>query len=126
MIKDDYIEKCKNCTLKHLSAALLLCDDTDYSPILRAAYFSGNLSHAENHIVKIDETLAANIRDIRLSTGVEALLENKEWDTQSTKTGLAQIIQAVYSFEPKNEPKKAINVPKIEQKSKKHCNCGHK
>ena len=55
MITDQDAEACKQCTLKHLSTALVTLTDDDTPDILKKVYFCGNLSHAANHFVKLNE-----------------------------------------------------------------------
>ena len=65
-IHDPNAEKCRACTLKHLSTVLVYLDDTDTDPILKAAYVVGNLAHAANHFLQYDITISDEIRALRL------------------------------------------------------------
>lgn len=73
MIYDQDAEVCKQCTLKHLTTALVTLNTEEMPDILKRVYFCGNLSHAGNHFVKLDETLAEKIRALRIDAQDDSL-----------------------------------------------------
>ena len=62
----DTAEKCKGCTIKHLSDVLVWLQEEDKPEIVRNAYISGNLSHAANHFIHYSPEIADAIRQLRL------------------------------------------------------------
>ena len=63
---DNDAEKCRGCTIKHLSEVLVALGDTDTSELIRNAYICGNLAHAANHFVHYSPKIAEKIRELRL------------------------------------------------------------
>lgn len=82
----DNVETCKACALKHLSDALVWLEDKDAQQAVRAAYISGNLSHASGHLLKLSEPLANDCREIRLD-----LFNNSFEQTTDTNAAMGRI-----------------------------------
>lgn len=87
-------EKCRACTIKHLSAALAALEDDDK---LAPAYYCGNLVHAANHFMQYDQTISAQIRQLRLDSQDERLAYTL--DKSVIKERLSSLIQAVKDFQ---------------------------
>ena len=87
-------EKCRACTVKHLSAALTALDDSDE---LRGAYFCGNLVHAANHFMRYSQFIADKIRKLRLEAQDEQLQFIQPID--NIRDQLKALINEVTSFE---------------------------
>lgn len=123
MVSDPYAEACKQCTLKHLSTAVVCLTDEDLPDILKRVYFCGNLSHAANHFVKLDEAIAETMRALR----IDAQDDRLEFilDMQDIKNRLVAIIEQVSSFiPPEPEQPKPLPMPTSEGAPKKRgCPC---
>lgn len=65
---NDNAEKCRGCTIKHLSEVLVALKDTDTNEVIRNAYICGNLAHAANHFMHYSPAIADNIRTLRLDS----------------------------------------------------------
>ena len=65
---DNDVEKCRGCTIKHLSDVVVSLRDTDLTPVIHNAYMCGNLAHAANHFVKYSAEIADQIRTLRLDS----------------------------------------------------------
>lgn len=98
MIIDDQTETCRQCTLKHLSTALVALTDDTLSDIQKRVYFCGNLSHAANHFVHIDETLAEAVRALR----IDAQNDRLEFimPIQDIEQRLTTVIEQISKFDP--------------------------
>lgn len=102
MVIDAKTEDCRQCTLKHLSTALVTLADEDIPDILKRIYFCGHLSHAANHFVHISEDLAEEIRVLRLDAQNDRLEFLLRTDVMQTK--LTRIINSIASYQPPAEP----------------------
>lgn len=110
MIYDFDAETCKQCTMKHLSTALTVVDDSEMPEMLRRVYFCGNLSHAANHLVHLSEQLAEDVRGLRIDAQDDGL--NFKMDVSAIKERLLVIINDVSEIktqppEPPEQPKTA-------------------
>lgn len=101
---DLHTEKCRACTLKHLSAALTALDDVEDS--MAPAYYCGNLVHAANHFLRYDQQISNQIRQLRLDSQDEYL--NYRLPLDEIKSRLKNLIQVVVDFK---EPVKTDNPP---------------
>ena len=118
---DQNTEKCRACTVKHLSAALTALDDESE---LKGAYFCGNLVHAANHFMHYSQELANEMRQLRLSAQNESL--SFILPTEEIRAKLAAIIKQVTEFvEPKNNPEVRIIPIQVSQPSS-GCPCRNK
>lgn len=118
---DQNTEKCKACTVKHLSAALTALDDES---ALKGAYFCGNLVHAANHFMHYSQVLADEMRQLRLAAQDESLSFTKPLSDIRTK--LEGLIKKVTEFvEPSNNPEVKITPIQPSQHSS-GCPCRNK
>jgi len=98
MVIDAKTEDCRQCTLKHLSTALVTLADEDIPDILKRVYFCGHLSHAANHFVHISEDLAEEIRVLRLDAQNDRLEFLLAPDVMQTR--LTGIINSITTYQP--------------------------
>lgn len=105
MINND-AEKCRGCTIKHLSEALVGASLSKPLTKLDIAYICGNLGHAANHFVHFSPELAACIRTLRLDSINDDL--TLAIDQSVLVTRLEQLIDAIASW--KEPPPEAIPI----------------
>jgi len=124
VIEDKDVEVCRQCTLKHLSTAMVSLTDEDIPNILKQVYFCGNLAHAANHFVKIDEKIAEDIRALRIDAQDDRL--NFTMDIEQIKERLIAVIEAVTTYQPP-EPEKVEEPPEEKKEApvvqKRGCPC---
>lgn len=99
MVNDFDAEKCKQCTMKHLSTAVAVLRDDGLPDMLRRVYFCGNLSHAANHLVHLDEQLAEDVRGVRIDAQDDGL--NFKLTPEEITQRLMAIIDDVSKLEVK-------------------------
>lgn len=116
MIIDHDTEKCRACTVKHLSAALVALEGTE---LLDRADFAGNLGHAANHFMWYSADIAAQIRQLRLDAQDEKL--NYALSAEDIRTRLGELLKAVTDFE---EPVEAPVAVPVVQAAPKASGCG--
>ena len=105
---NDTAEKCRGCTLKHLTTVLAWLDDTDHPPVLRGAYICGNLAHAANHFIHYDKMIASKIRMLRIE-GVNNDL-SLNLDTETFKKRVEDLIENVASYVEPVEPPVVVSI----------------
>lgn len=93
MVIDFDAEACRQCTLKHLSTAIATLTDAEMPSVLRQVYFCGNLSHAANHLIHLDEQLAEDVRVVRLDAQDDSL--NFKLGTEEITNRLLAIIEKI-------------------------------
>ena len=102
ILTDNAIEACRQCTLKHLATALVCLTDEDSPDILRRMYFCGNLAHAANHFLHVDEKISEDIRQLRLDAQNDEL--QFTLDPTIIKERLAAVTSAVTAYTPPPPP----------------------
>lgn len=111
MIYDNDAEVCRQCTLKHLTTAMVSLVDEDPPEILRKVYFNGNLSHAANHFVKLNEVVAEEMRALRIDAQDDRL--GFKLPIADIKERLLGIIEKVTNFDPPKPQESAKAVVKL-------------
>jgi len=110
MIRDT-AEKCKACTLKHLSEAYtILISDDDIDTTIKGAHIYGNLLHAANHVVEYSEDLYKTISKVltdHFTTDLATL------NVEGLQNALIEITRRVYTELPSNSTDHSITIPTI-------------
>ena len=122
---NDNAEKCRGCTIKHLSEAFSLLKEGKDLDKLDIAYICGNLGHAANHFVHFSPEIAAKIRELRLDSINEDL--TLALDKITLQTRLEKLILEIGDWkEP--EPVKIVQpaVKSDPPAPKRGCRCSQK
>lgn len=100
---NDTAEKCRGCTIKHLSEALVWLDAETSDECIRGAYICGNLAHAANHFVHYSAEIADHIRQFRLDSINENL--TLAISIEEARAGIEDLIKQVSAY---REPPKVV------------------
>ena len=123
---NDTAEKCRGCTRKHLSEALVWLDIEGEEECIRGTYICGNLAHAANHFIHYSTEISDHIRQVRL----DAINENLTLaiPKDEIKQRLESIIKEVTEYkEPAPpEPLSVIRSQTTSSPKKGGCRCSQK
>lgn len=115
MIYDNDAEVCRQCTLKHLTTAMVSLTDEESPEMLRKVYFCGNLSHAANHFVKLDEIVAEEMRALRIDAQDDHL--DFKLSVDAIKERLLGVIEKVATFKTPATPDAGVKTTTTTQTS---------
>ena len=122
---NDTAEKCRGCTIKHLSEARVSLQNTENITVLDVADICGNLGHAANHFVHYSPDIAEQIRTLRLDSINNDL--TLALDPADISLRLDSIIESVAAWKELEKPvPAAASLAQIAPPKSGGCRCRQK